>query len=425
MTAKQKKAKGKGELGNEQYPLIQTDRIIIVDRPDPTTESDDKLFFNPRSLESFTADEMAEMRESLREDGLQCPPIVRVFTEGAKEDGDITKIELIAGERRLRSIQGLIEDAVMCVTDDGEKPAGEVFKSIPCKVYYNISDEKALRIAFIENGQREPLQVRDEIALVERLSKRNLKQDEIASLLGTNVTWVSQTSNFREELPPEAFDKLLTNKLSRHVAVKMLSYKKEDRDKLYQEMVQVEKEEREAAQSKIREEKAVAEDDEDIASLSEQEAIDAANPVEAKRSSKRKSQAQRKQKELAEREAKLEKDKETLRQGTLQRAGQRTNINPKKAQILTKTMIEQFYVDLPSKWKENGKIDAITKQAIPEEMLDMVMHVAKSILTGQHDSGKTIRQIMVSRGLWTLPEGYTEEPDAPLEIPEGDEELGE
>lgn len=424
MTAKTKATKTKTKDRDDQYPLIETSQILIVERPEDG-KGEEPLFFNPRSLESFTPDEMAELMGSIQQDGLQQPPIVRIFTQNGQRDGDVTKIELVAGERRLRSIQRLIADDALCQTEDGEQPASVVFKSIPCKVYYNITDERALRLAFIENGQHKSLSTKEEIALVERLTRRGLKQDEIAGVLGTNVTWVSQTSNFRDELPEAAFGRLLDGKLSRHVAVKMLSYKKEDRGALFDEMVKVEKEEREAAQAKLQAEKEQAEDDEDLAARKEQQAIKERDGAEAKRQQRKQTQARRRQGEIKEKEEKLDSEKDQLRQGTLQKAGQRAGIAPKKAQILTKSMIEQFYVELTGKWIDNGKIDPITKQEMPEDVLKVVRATSHAILTGQHDPGRLVRQIMVERGEWTLPDGYEEEPQELLEVSEGDEEIGE
>jgi ParB-like chromosome segregation protein Spo0J len=419
--SKQTKTKERSE---DQYPLIELSQIRIVERP-AEGDADEPLFYNPRSMDSFTVDEMAELKDSLRQDGLQQPPIVRIFTQDGKRDGEVLKIELVAGERRLRSLQSLVEEDTPCQTDDGEKPASQVFAFIPCKVYYNIDDARALRIAFIENGQHKSLTTKEEIALVERLTKRGLKQDEISVVLGTNVTWVSQTSNFREELPPDAFARLLEGKLSRHVAVKMLSYKKEDRQPLFTEMVRVEQEERAAAKAKLQAEKEQAEDDEELAARGEQQAITQKDGGEAKRQQRKQSQARRRQGEIVEKEKKLDSEAETLRQGTLQKAGQRAGIQPKKAQILTKSMIEQFYVDLVAKWIENGKIDSITKQEMPEDKLRIIRATAQAILTGQHDPGRLMRQIMVEAGLWTLPDGYEEEPQELLEVGAGDEEIGE
>lgn len=412
-----------GVESQNHFILVPTLDIQIVERPEPGKETE-KLFFNPRSPESFTPDEMQSLMESLAEDGLQQPPIVRIFTGDGTKDGPVKRIELVAGERRLRSIQRLIDANTPCKTDDGETvPAKVAFAKIPCRVYYNMSDEKALRIAFIENWQHQQLSVKDEIDLVQRLLARKLKQEEIATMLGTNVTWVSQTSNFKKELPATAFERLLENRLSRHVAVKMLGFRPEDREPLFKEMVKVEEEESAAAEANLKAERERAEDDEDLATRGEEKAISDRNPGEAKRQARRRGQAQKKQQEVDQKLEKLRSEKGTLRQGTLQTASQRAGIAPKKAQVLTKGMIEQFYVDLIGKWLENGKIDSVTKNELPAEMLEIMQATARAILTGNHDPSKVVRNLMVARGAWTLPDGYNEEPEELLEVTEGDQEI--
>lgn len=416
--------KSKDDLNqDEKFPLTDLSAIKIAERPEPGKESD-CIFFNPRSMDSFVQEEMQSLMDSIAEDGLQQPPVCRAFTVAGVRDAEIIRIELIAGERRLRTLQEMYRLDIPCKREDGSATtAQDLYAKIPVKMYYNISDEKALRIAFAENHEHQKLTIKEEVSLVERLAARGLSQAEIVGILGTNVTWVSQTANFREELPIEAFQKLIEGKLSRHVAVKMLSYKKEDRETLYTETVRVQKEEFEATKAKLEQERFEAEDEEEIAASKEQEAIDKANAAEAKRQERKRRQAQKKQEEVKEKETRLDDEKDTIRQGHLQKGGQQAGIVPKKATALTKQMIQQFYVELLGKWIENGKIDSVTKKTYPTDMLETVRNVAQAMLSGDHDPGKVIRTMLVARGEWTLPEGYEEKAVELLEVAEGDEPL--
>lgn len=180
--------------GEGKFLLIPIDLIELAERPDEGEESK-RLFFNPRSMDSFDTAEMTRLRESIRLDGLQQPPVVRVFTKDGDKDGEILKIELIAGERRFRSMTKLFEDDEQCYDEDTKQMVSgrALYAKLPCKVIYNIDDQQALRIAFKENNEHKSLTIKEEVALVERLSLMGMKQDQISELLQTNVTWISQT----------------------------------------------------------------------------------------------------------------------------------------------------------------------------------------------------------------------------------------
>lgn len=410
---------------DHHYPLVPLLRIGLVERP-PEGQEADQLFFNPRSMDSFTPEAMAKLKGDIARDGLRNPPIVRVFTSDGSETGEIDRIELVAGERRLRSCLSLYEENAPVRDHRGKvRPAQEVLASIPCSLLYNATDEEALRHAFLENDDHQPLSTTEEIVLVERLARRGMLQDEIAEVLGTNVTWVSQTGNFRNELPNEAFEKLLDGTLSRHVAVQMLSFKPGDRQRLFEETVKLEEREREEQIEDLTLEVEKAEDEELIHGEREKKEAQAGNKAGAERSNKRKQAATKRLAGSQARLARVRKESGTIRQGHLQRAAVEAGLAPKKAKTLTRQMIEQFYRNLPEQWLTSGKTDRITKQPYPPEIIEIVMATADAILKGQADPGAVIRHIMVIRGEWTLPEDYVEEPLDLLDIPPGDEEISD
>lgn len=409
---------------DNQFPLIPRESIQVVERPEEGHESD-QLFYNPRSIESMASEVMTKLRESIRRDGLHNPMMVRAFTEGSLPGTPIIRVELVAGERRWRSIDALCEENSL-VYDWRSKemrPAQDVYGHIPCEVFYNISDEEALRHAWTENDERENLSITDEIHLVERLTRRGLLQDEIAELLGTNVTWVSQTVNFRKELPAAAFQRLSIGKISRHVAVQILGYNKNDRDRLVSEAIHVEEEERATALNDIREEAENAEDQEDILNLRARQARVRGEEKAAAQVAKRAAAAGKRAAVARTKETRIEANGGMIRQGHLARGAVAADVAPRKAKVLTRGMIQQFFQELPSRWIEIGKVDPITKMAYPKEMLALMAAVAESILTGNPDPGNTIRRTLVSLGIWEMPAGVCEPVPEFLDIEDGDEEL--
>ena len=111
--------------------------------------------WQPRSV--FDSEALTELVESIKVHGVLQPLIVR-------EVG--TKFELIAGERRLRAAQAAL------------------LKKIPV-IVVEASDEKALKLALIENLQREdlnPIEEAEGYALLQK--KFNLTQEKVAEQVG-------------------------------------------------------------------------------------------------------------------------------------------------------------------------------------------------------------------------------------------------
>jgi ParB family chromosome partitioning protein len=106
---------------------------------------------------------LAELAESIREQGVLQPLIVRVVT---LTGGDGKRYEIVAGERRWRAarLAGLVTVPVM-VRD--------------------LTDQSALAVALIENLQREDLNPVDQARSMSRLIEEfGLTHDEIAKALG-------------------------------------------------------------------------------------------------------------------------------------------------------------------------------------------------------------------------------------------------
>lgn len=393
------------QSGNK-FLLVPLQQIEFAER------DAESLFYNPRSLERFSSSEMDELRESIRVDGLLKPPTVRAWTCDATREGKVIRVQNVAGERRLRAILQLHEQNATCFDDETGQmvSAQKLYESVSCKVFYNITDEHALRLAFKENNEHAPLSIDDEIKLVERLLTRGLRQEQIVSLLDTNPTWVSQTASFKRELPAEAFQKLVDGRISRHVAVQVLSYRPEDRERLYAEATKLADEEH---QGVIKEVRGQVEFAEDLLDVEQSRAERAVSNSDKDRLNRKTQAATNRLTKAQQRESRALAEQDQVKQGHLAKASQLLGITPKKAKILTRQMIEQFYVDLISIWLKKGKKDPVTNETYPEDTLRAFQAAGRAILSGQHDTGQAIRQYLVEEGIWQLPEGY-EEPKTEL-----------
>ena len=140
--------------------------------------------FQPR--QHFDEAAIAEMAESIREQGVVQPLLVRQI-------GD--DYELVAGERRLRAARA----------------AG--LESVPV-VVREMTDREALEIALVENLQREDLSPLEEAAAYRRLvADFELTQDEVAKRVGKSRPAVANTIRLLD-LPEAVLDLLRAGRLS-------------------------------------------------------------------------------------------------------------------------------------------------------------------------------------------------------------------
>ena len=171
--------RGLGALIRETAPAAPrpAERMLDVDAIRPNT-------YQPRR--HFDEAAIAEMTESIREQGVVQPLLVR-----RKDDG----YELVAGERRLRAARA----------------AG--LTSVPV-VVREMSDRDALEIALVENLQREDLSPLEEAAAFRKLvAEFGLTQEEVAKRVGKSRPAVANTIRLLD-LPEAVLDELRAGRLS-------------------------------------------------------------------------------------------------------------------------------------------------------------------------------------------------------------------
>src|SRR5688572_21903073 len=136
---------------------------------------------------SFSETELEELAGSIRESGLLQPLVVRAAGPG--------RFELIAGERRLRSIQRL------------------GWREVPV-VVREVDDEALLVLALVENLQREELNPLEEAEGYRQLVERfGLTQEEIAQAVGKERSTVANLLRLLK-LPPSIRKLLESGQLS-------------------------------------------------------------------------------------------------------------------------------------------------------------------------------------------------------------------
>lgn len=140
--------------------------------------------YQPRS--HFAPEEMAQLSESIRTQGVLQPILVRKLDMG---------YELVAGERRLRA----------------SKMAG--LKSVPV-VVKDVTNTEMLEIAIVENIQRENLNPIEEAEAYHRLiTEFGLTQEQASSRVGKSRSAVANFLRLRQ-LPDEIKESMTNGQLS-------------------------------------------------------------------------------------------------------------------------------------------------------------------------------------------------------------------
>ena len=137
--------------------------------------------------ENFEEKEIKELSDSIKNQGLLQPIVVR--------ETDNNAYEIIAGERRWRACQLAGLHSVACVV-------------------ISVSEESVYELALIENIQRENLNVVEEAKAYKKLTKvNNLKNEELAKKLGKSTSHISnliRILDLDDEIHQMIIDKKIT-----------------------------------------------------------------------------------------------------------------------------------------------------------------------------------------------------------------------
>ncbi len=187
---------------NRQENKKEELRDVDIDLIDPNPQQ-------PRT--TFTEDKLAELAQSIKENGLVQPILLR-----RKENG---RYQIIAGERRWRASQVAGLQGISAVIRE-------------------MDDDKILEVALIENIQRQELNPIEEALAYQRLvTTLNLTQEEVARRVGKDR---SSVANYVRLLKlPENVQKMVeTEKISMGHARAILGLEsQEQQSKLAQEII--------------------------------------------------------------------------------------------------------------------------------------------------------------------------------------------
>ena len=201
-------------------------RADMVDYADDGFDQDAKKFVyqNPRQISNGeqlmgkggTPAEMDSLREAIRTEGLKHPLDCRWHFNGSR-------IQLIGGSRRKRSIDKLIADKSKCYNPVSREmePASSVYEYIVCHIN-EMDDDTALKHAISSNEEGRSIGEGALAALVRHLRQCGKDDDYIRHTLSKSVMWLRQTDEILR-LDDRSFDAFCTEKINRTVALKLVA----------------------------------------------------------------------------------------------------------------------------------------------------------------------------------------------------------
>lgn len=183
-----------------------------------TIEQIQPSILNPRKF--FDDKTIEELAQSIKTDGLLQNLVV------AKPKGKAKKHNIIAGERRFRAISYLIE-------------TGELDKNFPVRVEIkeNLTDEEALRIATVENVQRENLSPLEEADALAALVKNGEELDNIVAQTGLSVATIRRRLTLLN-LSDKVKEALSEKKITLSQAEALTIGKQEDQDEVLDDVIE-------------------------------------------------------------------------------------------------------------------------------------------------------------------------------------------
>ena len=288
-----------------------------------------------------------------------------------------------------------------------------------------------MRLAVSENQQSEPLTPNEEILACERLSILKCKQERIAYMLASNITWVSQTLAFRQQLPPDCFEALMEGRMKRNVAVRFFAYDFDKRQKLFENTVLAEEGETACRIKEHREEQVRLEDESEMLKSDAEAADNKGDDKESRRLTRKSGSKERQAKSHADKASRAEKESGQIKQSHVSKGAANAGISTRKAKMLPKDEIEKIYVTNLEFLGDGETEDPNCGEIIPGEVVALVRATAQAILAGNRDPLLLIRTHMIEYGGWEIADnGFAPDDDdeqhkpSTEDIEDADDEFG-
>jgi hypothetical protein len=185
-------------------------------------EHDGLTFSNPRLIsgnpkpKGLGKEEMNELREAIRTEGLENPLLLRWCEVNGKR-----KLQLVGGERRKRCLDRLISLDADCYDPATESwiKASQMYEYIDVRIN-EMDDQTAFKYAFSENDTSVGIGDGATIGLISEFRKADWTDDQILTTTGKSISWLRDTDVLLS-LDEKTFTALTSEEINRSAALKL------------------------------------------------------------------------------------------------------------------------------------------------------------------------------------------------------------
>jgi ParB-like chromosome segregation protein Spo0J len=197
-------------------------RLSIIQLAENTKKEKGVLSFqNPRHILSsgkpkgFSKEEMNELREAIRTEGLENPLLLRLIEIDGKKI-----LQLVSGERRYRSLLKLVESKAECFDPATGKTAkaDKLFEYVDVRINTHMDDKAAFKHAFSGNDKAIGIGEGATIALIREYRTAGWTDGDIMEATGKSITWLKD-SDVLIGLDEHTFTALTNDQINRSAAL--------------------------------------------------------------------------------------------------------------------------------------------------------------------------------------------------------------
>jgi len=355
-------------------------------------------FTNPRHIlttdkpKGFSKEEMAELREAIRTEGLENPLLLRLI-----EIDNEKVLQLVSGERRYRSISKLCGDKADCYDPATSKmqKAEKLYEYIDVRINH-MDDKAAFKHAFSGNDKAIGIGEGATVALIREYRSAGWNDHEIMDATGKSITWLKD-SDVLIGLDDQTFSALTNEQINRSAALELA--KIED----VTERLDVLETARNFASNRLAKMKKKLEKEvasaENKVELAESEAAEAEfnNDTEAQAEAEDKAEKLQTKADRKKKEASEIGDDPRVTNKDLQQARKKPGANPGNGtgdsqQALTKSKIEKFWFEpCAALIKNDGNDENGDLVEVDLEDAYLVKLLCESIDKGERDIFKILK----------------------------------
>jgi hypothetical protein len=196
-------------------------------------EKSNYQWYNPRRYGQEETSGLSEyaissLRADIRDEGLMAPFICRwVF------NGTSLEVQVLDGERRYYSIDGLITENTSCFhrTKNQWCPASILYSKVPCRIIQG-NDKEALKVAFMVSDRAFRWGEGAVAKLIKKLRDCNCDDAEILEITKKSQQWLREMDKLCE-LDELTFSYLIDDKINRTLALKLARVEDIDKRQRY------------------------------------------------------------------------------------------------------------------------------------------------------------------------------------------------